>query len=332
MVLAGVSGLSSAAIAAIDFQGRWHTPGREFFHFIRLWMYWSQWALLLWIPVLVVVAVRIQLNRIQKALMAFVLMGSSLWAWAGLVEPHMLLERHTRLTLPEATAPSVRIAVVADIHWGLFVRDWQVERLVQRLQSLSVDAVVVAGDWTYEPPRDLDRGFSPFKRLQVPVFAVLGNHDVEQPGPPLSQDLRAALIRQGIQLVEGQVLPWRGWTVVGLDDLWGGQPDRQIARIWSEKRSNVLLVTHQPDTITLLPEGAFQLALAGHTHGGQIQLPWLTERVLQRTLRNPWYDGLFSTAAGPLFVTSGIGMIGLPMRLRVPPRIEVLTLETGRAS
>ena len=72
------------------------------------------------------------------------------------------------------------------------------------------------------------------------------------------------------------------------------------------------------------PTGAVQLGLMGHTHGGQIQLPWLTERVLHGIQDSPWYEGLYVTRRGPIFVTAGTGMIGLPLRLGVPPRIDVL--------
>ena len=89
---------------------------------------------------------------------------------------------------------------------------------------------------------------------------------------------------------------------------------------------NRLLLAHQPDTYAFVPPGSAFLGMAGHTHGGQIRLPWLTGLVLRSLTRNPWWDGLYDTPAGRIFVTPGVGTIGLPMRFGVPPTIDVISL------
>ena len=72
---------------------------------------------------------------------------------------------------------------------------------------------------------------------------------------------------------------------------------------------------------------ARQIVISGHTHGGQIWLPWVTRnRVLPGMSRYGWYEGRYATPAGDLFVTAGTGMIGLPARLGVVPRVDVITL------
>ena len=89
-----------------------------------------------------------------------------------------------------------------------------------------------------------------------------------------------------------------------------------------------LVLAHQPDTAALLPAGSASLVVSGHTHGGQIMLPWVTRQlVLPGMSAQGWFEGLYTTQAGPLFVTGGIGTIGLPARLAVVPRIDVLLLE-----
>ena len=127
--------------------------------------------------------------------------------------------------------------------------------------------MIVAGDWTYEPKRDLEAGFAPFKSLHMPVFGVLGNHDLQWPGPALQAELRQALSQNGVQLIEGRRVAWKGWELVGLDDQWGGRPQPQIERLWPGGLSNDstrrLVVVHQPDTVALLPKGAAFLSMAG---------------------------------------------------------------------
>lgn len=316
----------SLAIAGWDWQDRWATPGRELRYFTRLWLFWLSAAF----PLALAAAASQALSctrwsaRLACLLLALPLAAGS---WARLVEPELLRVRHTAVRgIPDQAQP-VRIALVSDIHWGLYGRDHQLRRLVDRLNETGVDAVFFAGDWTYEPRRDLAAGFAPLAALRMPAFAVLGNHDTEAPGPPLAAALRQALEARGVKLLEGRRLAWKGWEVVGLDDLWGGSPRRQIAAWLGSPHPGRLVLAHQPDTFEFVPPGSTFLGLAGHTHGGQIRLPWLTGLVLRGSTRNPWWDGLYDTPRARVFVTPGTGMIGLPMRLAVPPTIDVIALE-----
>lgn len=94
-----------------------------------------------------------------------------------------------------------------------------------------------------------------------------------------------------------------------------------------------LVLMHQPDTAALLPPAASATVMvSGHIHGGQIRLPWVTRnRVLPGMSRYGWYEGWYATPAGDLFVTAGTGMIGLPARLGVVPRLDVITLVSADA-
>ena len=324
--------LLAAALAWFDSAGRWTDPGREgeTVVLVKLWIFWSQWALLPW-WMAATLALRGGQNWAQR-LGQWLRWGVlTLAAYGCLVEPHLLVVREHRLHVPAPTGkPPLRVALLSDVHAGLFVRHWQVQRLVDRLNTLDVDAVVVAGDWVYHPPQDLDAVLAPFAQVRHPVWGVLGNHDTEAPGPPLAQALREALAAQGVKVLDGRRMAFQGWDVVGLSDLWGGNPRADIARLLppGTPAKPRLVVAHQPDTAALLPAGASSLVLSGHTHGGQIKLPWITRHLaLPQASARGWYKGFYATAAGALFVTSGTGTIGLPMRLGVRPRIDVLTLQ-----
>jgi uncharacterized protein len=324
----------SLVIAGIDWQDRWHTPGSEVRYFLKLWLYWVQWGL---IPLALALIQVLVLAILSKALLRSVvvlvcLMPTFLAIWAGQIEPNLLAVRFQELSMKSvgANVKPLKIAVVSDIHWGLFVRDHQIKRVVNKLSELDADIVLIAGDFTYEPKRNLAQGFSGFKSLKMPVLAVLGNHDVEKPGPKLQDELRIALRSNGVRVIEGQSLEIQNWRFVGLDDLWGGQPQKQIEHIFSAKFNQprpTLVLAHQPDTMTLLPANSVDLAIAGHTHGGQVVLPVLTDIALRGVMRTGWYDGLYNTSAGQLWVTTGTGMIGLPFRFRMPPRIDMLTIK-----
>jgi uncharacterized protein len=325
--------VASAALAYWDYPQRWHTPGYWLRNLVMYWLYWS--PRLAGVFMLTGFVSRIWNVRGGSRLLAAVMsVGVLIGLWSSLVEPQQLRVRETALSGLPAGAEPVRLAVIADLHWGLFFRDSHLQRLVEQLNALDVDAVLVAGDWTHEPLLDLQTGFAPLAKIRHPVFGVLGNHDVESPGPPLTEALRQALQAHGVQLLEGRIVPWKGWALVGLDDQWGGNPGKQIAALWPDGRSNDtgapsnrIVLAHQPDTLALLPgQGAF-LAIAGHTHGGQIWIPGFTPWWLRNTnSKQPWWNGLYAAPAGPVFVTPGVGTVGLPARLAVPPTIDVIDL------
>lgn len=321
--------LASLPVAWLDMQDRWLVPGREWVSLVKLWIYWASWAVL---PLLLHIGMRLwQKNRSPASwLWAALLM---LVAYSGLIEPRLLQIRTHHIAVQQwphaAPVQPLRIALVADIHAGLFVRQWQLARLVEAINAQDVDAVIVAGDWTYEPKRDLHAALELLKRLHKPVFGVLGNHDTQAPGPNLEGPLRHALQQLNVQLLEGKSQMFKGWELVGLSDLWGGNPRQDIAQLLQQPAASPrLVVMHQPDTAEFMPRTAgVTVMMSGHTHGGQIWLPWVTRtRVLPGMSQHGWYEGHYRTSAGDLFVTAGTGTIGLPARLGVVPRVDVITL------
>ena len=146
--------LLAVPIAWFDRQDRWITPGADTWVWVKLWLYWAVWAC---VPAIGAVALRIARWRPRAQAMAargkrgslaalLVLLAALLvGAWSSLIEPRTLLVRHHHWTAPPG-APALRLALVADLHLGLFWRDWQLRRLVSQLNALDVDAVLVAGD------------------------------------------------------------------------------------------------------------------------------------------------------------------------------------------
>ncbi|MDO5654263.1 MAG: metallophosphoesterase [Brachymonas sp.] len=323
----------SIVIAYADLQGRWIEPGAALRSAFKLWIFWGTWATLpLGVHALWLLAQNsVWHTRLKRAVWAGLVL---LVAYSGLVEPRLLPVRHHAIDVA-AEVPPLRLAVVSDVHAGLFVRDWQLRRLVNVLNAQDVDAVVVAGDWTYNPKEDLALVLQPLQHLRHPVFAVLGNHDTQAPGPPLEDALRKVLLQYRVQVLDGAAsarpVLFNGWRISGLSDAWGGDPRSEITRggeaVFAATNTPHLIIAHNPDTASLLPPDSAALVVSGHTHGGQIMLPWITrQQVLPAMSAQGWYEGLYRTPAGPLFVASGMGTIGLPARLGVAPRVDVLRM------
>jgi predicted MPP superfamily phosphohydrolase len=213
---------------------------------------------------------------------------------------------------------------------GLFVREADLQRLVDRLNGLQVDAVLVAGDWTYEPSHDLRTAFTPLAGLRHRTLSVLGNHDEQKPGPPLKAELLAALAAAKVESIDGRRVPLGRCELEGLGDLNARSAQHQLKAL-KALPSDVagdhrVVLTHNPDTSFLLPPGHAAWMLSGHTHGGQIDLPFLTARLLAHATEGGFVQGIYDMKNVRVFVTSGVGIDKLPLRFRVPPTIDVLGL------
>ncbi len=235
------------------------------------------------------------------------------------VERQWIVERHTTIDLGFAA----RIAVISDIHLGLFKDEHFADRVVERLNAMDVDVVLFAGDWTYEPARPIAELVAPFAKLRHPMLSVPGNHDEQVPGPPLVKPLRDALVGVGIVPVEYTHHRLPTFTVVGLGDRWAKKDG--IGPLNAAPRDKpIVVLTHQPDTATSFIGGLAALVVTGHTHGGQVRIPFVGAVVNAST--NPFDRGLHTWTPIPTFVTSGLGEVGLPIRLLNPPVIDVLTI------
>lgn len=298
------------------------------------------WASFLWFPFLFL-SLRVILRRTGalRWLTLAALVLSLPMAWGRFVEPRLLIVNHQTIDLSRAGQGSHRakIALISDMHIGIFPNAPSIRRLVDRINQEAIDAVFIAGDFTYWlADSDIATEFAPLADLNAPVFAVLGNHDVGFPGPLYGQNLYRPLAELGVTFVENRSfeieLGERKVIVAGTSDLW---QRRYSFDFKTEFESGVplLLLTHNPDMALLVPASfEYDLMLAGHTHGGQVRLPipGLTQAVIPT--EHPFDTGLHlierDDRARPdrVFVTPGTGMVGLPMRFRRPPQIDILTL------
>lgn len=267
-------------------------------------------------------------NPRHRPLLAVLLLGCGVFVWARFIEPQIIVVKHTGL---EGTGTAARIALVSDIHLGIYKDRRFLERLVERINDQDVDAVAIAGDLTYEPQGlSLQELFSPLADLRAPAFVVLGNHDQQQPGPDIDRPLRDALAAHGAHVIEGRLLrDANGVLWAGLGDRWANRDDARFLRQGLTPRGPTILITHNPDSAMQLCTGDVALVLAGHTHGGQIRIPWLYRKVIPSAHGFDRGEQVMQDNCGPIrvFTTRGVGEIGLPLRLFNPPAIDVLTLK-----
>jgi uncharacterized protein len=231
-----------------------------------------------------------------------------------------------------------KVALFSDIHIGRFKDSTWVEKVISETNKIeNLDAVLVAGDWTYWP-KDISKegfmnDFSALRSSRYPIYAVMGNHDIEKPGPKLRLELESALVELGVKIIDDKYVDFPTWRLVGIEDLWSDQYVGVVQNNLSKDKPNIAL-THQPDVIrdydklTKKPN----LTLTGHTHCGQVRIPYLYKFALPTI--DAYYDkGWYNVGFGDqvkngerLFITCGVGEVGLPLRLFNPPVVDVLEI------
>ena len=258
--------------------------------------------------------------------------GLALAVYAFWIEPRSLVV--TRLSLPlPGLAREVRLVVMADLQpAGPFESLESIAAIVDRMNAEEGDLVLLLGD--YVSTRRLSTGFIDphdtvpiLGRLEAPlgVYAVLGNHDWWRDGP----EMRRLLTDQGITVLENASERVETGTqslwIAGLSDPVTQAYDlgATLAQVGTD--APVLLLTHTPDVFPDVP-AEVGLTLAGHTHGGQVDLPFLGRPIVPSRFGERFAYGLIEEAGRRLYVTSGIGTAIIPVRFRVPPEIVVLTL------
>lgn len=259
----------------------------------------------------------------------------SLGLWAFWIEPAWLTTHRFVLHLPDWQAEhrGLKIAVLTDLHVGSPHTGLEkLQQVVERTNDERPDMVVILGDLVIqgvvggrfvepEPIAEKLRGL----RAPLGVFAVLGNHDWWFDGARVAQSLEGA----GINVVENAArsVEHRGkplW-VVGIADLWTRKPDIEGSLRQVEGDDPVILITHNPDLFPEVPPRV-SLTLAGHTHGGQVNLPLAGRVVVPSRYGQRYAMGHVVEDGRHLFVSGGVGSSILPVRFRVPPEVLVLEL------
>ena len=259
----------------------------------------------------------------------FIFLLSLFLTYARFIEPHLVhVRQHQyRLNPDQPFTKSVKVALIADLHVGLYSgHERQLRIIVEKLNQAQPDIVVVAGDWTYEPEHKLAEELQVLRQIQAPVYSVPGNHDEQYPGPPIQELLKHALDVNEVIDIEGQIVEFDEFRLIGIGDLWAGKTDMRFMPELPQDKP-WLILSHNPDTVDMVPELPLRpLMLSGHTHGGQVELPWLTNYIMKKVSILGHKKGFYEHEHADVFVTVGTGMVGVPFRFRVPPTIDIIEL------
>lgn len=287
-------------------------------------------------------------SKLGATLAVVLILFVALAAWAFWLEPSSVTVRRVTLAVPgwREEHRGLKVAVLTDLHVGSpYMGLDKLRRVVERTNGERPDLILLLGDFvigdkkehggteggvyggTFVEPEPIA---AELKNLRAPlgVYAVLGNHDCWFDCPRMTRAFEgvglAVLENKAVRVERGG----RGLWLAGVADLWTRKPDIAGTLGQVDTDEPVILFTHNPDIFPDVP-ARVSLTLAGHTHGGQVNIPFIGRPVVPSHYGQRYAFGHVVEGGRHLYVGGGVGTSIIPARFRVPPEILVLTLEVG---
>ncbi|MEW6512097.1 MAG: metallophosphoesterase [Bacteroidota bacterium] len=258
--------------------------------------------------------------------------GATYGVLAGKSDLEFTRQRFTLPNLP-AAFDGFTIGMVSDVHSSAFMTKEDMDEYVRALLSLRADLIVVPGDFVNAMTEEVYPFAESFSALHAPhgVYGVMGNHDFFARDPDrVAREVDAC----GVRLLRNDHTMIRrgdaGIALAGVDDV--GRSDRAASAMDTAVHGTPagiprILLCHRPYFLQEAKERNIDVVLSGHTHGGQVVFGRFGELTLtpaQIASRYIW--GPYRLGSAQMFVSRGIGTVGLPMRINCPPEVALITL------
>lgn len=276
------------------------------------------------------------LRRLGRAVLVLILLGIGLIWWMYANAKAMPVVRRMEIALPyppDAPRRPVTVALLTDTHMsGPDNSVARMNRIVAQIDALKPDLIILGGDYmgddkggeTFSPVASI----LPFRSLYAPlgVVAVLGNHDIKRGSLPHRATWVRGLAEFGVTLLDNQAVRRGPLAIGGLRDINTGRPD--VPGTLAAMRAlggAQLLLSHSPDIFPRVPDAPI-LTLVGHTHCGQIAMPFYGAVYVPSKYLTRYACGVYRQGAATMVVSAGVGTSGLPLRAFAPPDIWLITI------
>ncbi len=262
-----------------------------------------------------------------------------IWGWISSLSIRL---ETVRWDIPEwqGTDKSMSLLLLSDFHLAQGDES-KLQEIVTMCNEQKVDAVLLLGDYPYGSDES-DHAMEPsvyaplLSKLNAPVYAVLGNHDTYYDYHTIQDALQQSgihVLNPGTEMVQG-----KNGALIQLSGV-GDIVSRRVMVIRKgvpkRKQKDVpyILMSHSHNIAPVIPEGV-NLTVSGHTHGGQVCLPWGRPLgdLISRIPHNDVISGLLQIEGHPILISRGIGYSLLPIRIYCPPQIIRLELTAPAAS
>ena len=275
-------------------------------------------------------------KRIGLIAVGLILAGcAGLALWAFVFEPSRLVVKEETIVIKQwpLSFNQLRIVLISDLHVGSpYITIEKLRHVVATINERQPDLILMAGDFVIQDvlggkfvgPEAIAAELKGL-RAREGVFAVLGNHDWYYDGEHVMRALNSAGIRVRENDVAQIERDGQSIWIAGLADYWTRPQQITTTLRKMPVQATIIVLTHNPDIFPRIPSSV-PLTLAGHTHGGQVNLPLLGRRVVPSEFNQQYAIGHIEENGHHLYVTPGIGTSILPVRFRVPPEITVITV------
>lgn len=290
---------------------------------------------------------------IKYIILLVFLSGVCLGFWAFIIEPDRLVVKDYNLKVRNWSPKleGFKILAVSDVHGGAnFIDEAKIRKIVELANQQNPDIIVLLGDYVSQQHRDRTKLKMPVETIaenlkglqsKYGVYVILGNHD----GWYNIRQVRNEFEKVGYYVLENEAVSidknGEKLRIIGLPDSLSTpttvnnikNAKEGLARLGREE-GKVIVLTHNPDDIVNntgenLPSPETVLFLAGHTHGGQVWLPYFGSMVVPSSYGQKYAAGFIRENDADMFVTTGVGTSIIPIRFMVPPEIAVLTLNSA---
>lgn len=258
-----------------------------------------------------------------------------------LIEPNRprIVRREIALRRWPARLDGFTVAVLSDFHYDPYFSVHPLHSAIGMVNGLHAELIVLTGDFVSVPVAGGDAAAAAsaaepcarlLRQMKAPhgLWAVMGNHDCATDPDRVTSALRA----EGIQVLSNQSVPverdggrfWLG----GVDDVLSGGADLGATLHHVPADEATVLLAHEPDYANYVSRFPVDLQISGHSHGGQVRLPFVGPVFLPDMARK-YVWGLYKVGGLTLYTNPGLGTVGIPVRWNCPPEITLLTLRSS---
>ncbi len=274
----------------------------------------------------------------RRAFLKLALYGGTaalIGSYPVLIERNLVQVNRYRIALADLppSFDGFTLAHLTDLHLGFLVSESFVEEIVHRTNGLGADAIVCTGDYVHDKntAREVDRVWPILSKLEARegVYSVLGNHDHWADSERSIYWLQRT--GQNIRHLCRPIYRGRDRILIGgAGDYWQDELRVDETFSCSEENDCRILLSHNPDSVDSWFTTPLSLVISGHTHGGQVIIPFVGAPILPVSNKS-YSSGLITTPRTKLFISRGVGWAVLPVRFNCYPEIALLELVRPRA-
>ncbi|MFF2446025.1 metallophosphoesterase [Neobacillus sp. NPDC058068] len=266
-------------------------------------------------------------------------LSSGGYFYANRIEPTLLDIKKQQIKHPliPKSFDGMKIVQFSDTHLGFHYNLTQFKKLINKINKLQPDIILFTGDLMDEPNkyREMNQLVPLLEQLHAPLgkFCIFGNHDHGGYGSEIYRNIMESTNFTVLLNDSAAIKRKDGGSIylLGIDDAMLGKPDLPLALKNVPDHRFTILLSHAPDLADDAANYPIHWQISGHSHGGQVKIPFIGALVKPPFARN-YPEGLYTIGDDDpltLYVNRGIGTTRLPFRFMAVPELTIFTLNSG---